>query len=515
MPARQPNLLRYGLLLFAGFLALFALRHAPTPQKVPGLLALNPAGYLALASRLNPVLLINQWLGVAPMWLYRAELLLVLAFLFAVAWRAIEAARRRPPRPADAWVIGAVVLLCSLPLLLLPYIFSRDVYSYIVYGRIAAIHGANPELTPPSAYPGDPFFQYLVSWRDTPSVYGPAWTLVSQAITLLAEAASGALWQYMLGYKLLMLGLHLANAWLIWRLLGEWKPAQQTWGTLLYAWNPVALIEFVGSAHNDILMLSFVLLSVLLAWRGRWRWALVALVCAGMVKWIALALLPLYGFMLLCRAPTWPARLRLAGEAAALVAATVLLLHLPYGQVAQAIAAPISTQTAMRAENTIGALAIAAGRHAAGRLGLGSAHDPALRQALEAGLGTISKLLFGLGWLVALFAIARRPTLERYVASSCWLLVFLLLVAPVFRVWYVTWPLALAALLSWRHAARLVFVFSATAPLVYLHWGASGWSDALVYAPVVALLAAQLWRARATAWRWRPLEWRARAWRAE
>ncbi|HNP74665.1 MAG TPA: hypothetical protein PKK15_26325, partial [Kouleothrix sp.] len=93
MPARQPNLLRYGLLLFAGFLALFALRHAPTPQKVPGLLALDPAGYLELASRLNPVLLINQWLGVAPMWLYRAELLLVLAFLFAVAWRAIEAAR--------------------------------------------------------------------------------------------------------------------------------------------------------------------------------------------------------------------------------------------------------------------------------------------------------------------------------------------------------------------------------------------------------------------------------------
>ena len=130
------------------------------------------------------------------------------------------------------------------------------------------------------------------------------------------------------------------------------------------------------------------------------------------------------------------------------------------------------------------------------RLGDAGAARSEWRRAADATLAMLGKLVVLAGWLVAIYAVWRRPTFTRLLEAGCWLLLTMLLVAPVFRVWYVTWPLALAALLGWRPVARIVLAFSAAAPLIYLHWGTHGWSDALVYLPVLALLARYLWRER-------------------
>ena len=98
---------------------------------------------------------------------------------------------------------------------------------------------------------------------------------------------------YLLLYKLAMIAAHLFNVVLIWRILADWKPAQQVWGTLLYAWNPVVLLEFAGSAHNDVLMIYLVLVAIRCAQRDLRRRAIVALVIAALVKWIAIILLPI------------------------------------------------------------------------------------------------------------------------------------------------------------------------------------------------------------------------------
>ena len=275
----------------------------------------------------------------------------------------------------------------------------------------------------------------------------------------------------------------------------RWRPGQQVYAALLYAWNPVALIEFVGSAHNDVLMINLILLAVLCTQRGYWRLALVALLGAALVKWIAVLLLPLWAIYWLRRQMTWRGRLLLAGQAAAIVGVGATLLYMPYGQVLQSIGAPMRLQGGMQAENSLGALAIRGGQEALVRLGVVSARDPAWRPAAETVVAWCSKGLVLLAWLVALYVVWRRPTFERLLQAGCWLLLALLLITPIFRVWYVTWPLALVALLDWRPAGRAISSLVAAAPFMYIQAQSPAWMDALIFLPVIVLLAYELWQA--------------------
>src|SRR5439155_743319 len=88
--------------------------------------------------------------------------------------------------------LSAVVLvgLTSIAIVLLPpVLLSRDVYSYAAYGRISALHGGNPYVTAPSALPGDPFTPVISpAWRNTRSVYGPAFSLLMWLWWLWREA---------------------------------------------------------------------------------------------------------------------------------------------------------------------------------------------------------------------------------------------------------------------------------------------------------------------------------------
>ncbi len=205
---------------------------------------------------------------------------------------------RRSPHASHPSRGYLVLALCAtaifgLTLVLLPSLPSDDIFSYILYGRISVIHHANPFIVVPSSFPGDPFLR-LVFWQGTRSVYGPAWLLLSDGVTVLAEVLGGSLASYVLLFKLLGLAAHLANALLIWLILGRVAPNRQLLGTLLYAWNPLCLLEFCASAHNDAVMLTFALLGVYCLVRG---WDFGALVSFGLsisVKYVMLALLPFY-----------------------------------------------------------------------------------------------------------------------------------------------------------------------------------------------------------------------------
>jgi hypothetical protein len=491
---------RYGALLFGGFLLFFALRHDPNPRAVPGLLAIAAPGYLQAAAKLNPLAQAGQRLGAPASSLAGVGLLLAFALLLAIYFHALRSVRLQPPRDARLGPILAGVLLFSIPLALCPYLLSRDIYSYIVYGRIAALYGDNPAIAAPIAYAHDAYFQYLVSWKDTPSVYGPVWTLFSHALTLAVERAGGGLWLYLLAYKIAMLAAHLANTALIWRILYAWKPGRHVYGALLYGWNPVALIEFAGSAHNDVLMIGMVLLAIFCTQRGYWRSAAAALAVAALIKWIAVVLLPLWAIFWLRREPTWRGRLLRAGQLAAVVIASAALFYLPYGRVLQSIGAPLAHQAEMRAENSLAALAIRGGQEALARLGVEAARDPGWRPAAELAVARWSKGLVALAWLAALYAVWRRPELERLLQVGCWLLLAVLLISPLFRVWYVVWPLALAALLSWRPAGRAIGAFAAAAPIIYLQPESRAWLDGLVFLPVIALLMYELWQGPLQRW---------------
>ena len=83
-------------------------------------------------------------------------------------------------------------------------------------------------------------------------------------------------------------------------IVGRVAPSRQLLGTLLYAWNPLCLLEFCASAHNDAIMLTFLLLGIYCLLSG---WDVLAMVSFGLsisLKYVLLALLPLY-FVLVIR----------------------------------------------------------------------------------------------------------------------------------------------------------------------------------------------------------------------
>ncbi|HEX6800786.1 MAG TPA: hypothetical protein VF116_23940 [Ktedonobacterales bacterium] len=400
----------------------------------------------------------------------------------------------------ELWVVLGVAAALGLTLVLLPALPSDDVFSYILYGRISAIHAANPLLVTPSSFPGDPFLR-LVFWQGTRSVYGPVWLLVSAALTHLAEALGGSLATYVLLYKLLGFGAHLANAALIWATLGRLAPRRQLLGTLLYAWNPLCLLEFCASAHNDALMLTFALAGVYCLVR---RWEVPALIAFGLaigVKYVLLALVPLY-LMLVLRE-----RLRRsAGEGesvraaivavvwrAALVLGVVALTAAPFWAGPKTLGAILGSPPAQQLDNSLLEMAQWPLRALAQAAGMPSA---AAATAVQSGLKLIGLALFVLVWLRALW---RTRGLESMLRGWGWvLLAYVVVGSGWFWPWYATWIVAVAALVEWGELSVAALLLAAGATTLYAFLplysaGVYGVRALVAFGPALGCL---LWRHR-------------------
>ena len=190
-------------------------------------------------------------------------------------------------------------LIFGLTLLLQPMLFSDDVFTYIFSGRILAIYGVDPLNTAPIQFPYDPFLRWVISGRTTPNIYGPLWLCLA---SLLVSISNNAVVTFLI-FKATALIAHLCNILLVWAILGKIAPARRLTGTLLYAWNPLALIELAGSGHSEGILLSLLLLTLLLHIQGKARrYQLSALIVFGLAistNLIALLLAPLYLWFIL------------------------------------------------------------------------------------------------------------------------------------------------------------------------------------------------------------------------
>jgi hypothetical protein len=183
--------------------------------------------------------------------------------------------------------LGAVLAVAAVVQVLPaagPVLISTDVYTYWDYGRIAAVHGGNPYEDPPREFPQDPAYERMgADWRGTTSVYGPGFTLASEAHAhAVGESPDAAAY----AYKTLAAGAMLGLAVLAGLLAGPFAAA-------FVGWNPLLALHFGGGGHNDAWMMALVLAALVLRARGRPQLAGVAWVAAIAVKFVPLLLLPL------------------------------------------------------------------------------------------------------------------------------------------------------------------------------------------------------------------------------
>jgi uncharacterized SAM-binding protein YcdF (DUF218 family) len=204
--------------------------------------------------------------------------LALLVVAFAAYLGALVLARRRPPALRPALVAAVVIQLLPLagPLLL-----STDAWAYWEYGRIAAAHDGNPYVDTPSEYPDDPAYDYAgAAWRETTSVYGPAFTLVAEVVALASgSSAAVAAWIF----KVLAAVGVLACVVLAARLARD-----RPYAAALVGWNPLLAVHFAGGGHNDSLLVALTLGALVLAAGGRRGLAGAVWALAVLIKWIPL-----------------------------------------------------------------------------------------------------------------------------------------------------------------------------------------------------------------------------------
>jgi hypothetical protein len=339
--------------------------------------------------------------------------------------------RGRVPLAAVALVVVAAHVL----LLFLPLLFSRDVYSYAYYGRIAAVYDGNPYVETPLDHPEDLLWRYVgPKWVDTPAVYGPAWTALSAG---LAEVLPRPV-DHVLAYRWLAVGASLATCAAIVLVARRLRPDRTAFALAAFGANPVVLFHSVASGHNDLLVALAVVGALgFVVWRHPLA-AVVVLALGTLVK--ATAALPLL-LLLVWVVASRPAEgrrraLLVHGGAAVLIA---LAFAVPYLQLRDPSLGMVQLST-----------------HE-GWLAPSAVFGRVLDWLSFGTLGWVVRLVFGLVLLAAVAALAREVWRRSTAGSPLdpfelgaawgWVLVLLALLGPVLLPWYVVWALPIAWLL--------------------------------------------------------------------
>ncbi len=183
-------------------------------------------------------------------------------------------------------LIGFAILFRVMFLISDPNL-SDDIYRYIWDGNVS-VHGINPyQYEPQSEHltglRDDAIYPHI-NHKDIPTIYPPLAQWIFQAvawISLKPIAMKIAMVLFDLGTMLILLAMlkqvGRALSWIV-----------------IYAWNPLVVIEIAGSGHMDSIGIFFLLAGILFALKGRSIWASGVIGLAFVTK---MAGLPLIAFL--------------------------------------------------------------------------------------------------------------------------------------------------------------------------------------------------------------------------
>jgi hypothetical protein len=430
---------------------------------------------------------------------------ITLALLFAVygisawlLWRRWSPGNNR--RMLQLIWLGAVI--AGLVYVLTPGLFSHDIFAYASYGRLLVVYHANPYFTMADTYPGDPIFA-LNDWSMVPSAYGPFWTVIN---VLSAPFGGNNPLSYIFFYRVLGFAAHLCNILLITAILRAMGRSQRmvTLGTLLYAWNPLALLESCLNGHNDLLMVTFILLGLLLWLRVERKEAgalhprdylppLIAFALATLIKLTGALFIVLFLILLTRRAlypatsPSargglaalqWRSALRVIIPAAIVSVGLILVSYAPFwiGHSPSAILLSFTEPPASHKAYGSVLFAVQQWIEVWGLPAQPWLATPLYILGLHAVWTMIEFIVLAATMIAGALWLWRAPTTYTLALAAIIILGALVLVTPWFFPWYITWFLGLAIIclpdshdgLSWTLAV-CTLIFSASTFFVYFY----------------------------------------------
>ena len=249
--------------------------------------------------------------------------------LFGFYFWAIRLAHPADPQYRTHWLgrrstTAARFILLSSSFFGLILVFSYpltaiDLFIYAIRTRGWALYDLPPLSTPPETLPtSDPWLGLAGEWIDAASPYGPLWEQLSLGAFYLSD---GNFLDHLVTLKIISLLAYLGCGWLIYQTLRDHQPRWALTGTLAFAWNPLILFESVQNAHNDIVMLFFLLAATWLFGQkfkeGRTQLnplLINLLVCcflafSVLIKFVTVMVVPFYLLALVSDQSTWRRRI--------------------------------------------------------------------------------------------------------------------------------------------------------------------------------------------------------------
>lgn len=399
------------------------------------------------------------------------------ALYVAAIKRAVDLTGLRDRSRIARLVVAGWLLFSLIGLFVFPG-ESADVFDYLFRGRMMTEYGLSPLAHIPFEIKDKPFHRY-VSWSQWVDAYGPLWEYasagVSVGVKLFASpdellvrinqicdaqpAVCTLLTKYVIGYRLFAVACTGLCAAIIGSIVGRQPAVAHLRGValLIWLWNPLVIVSTAIGAHNDALMLVFVLLALWLFQRERWLLGLLVLFAAAHVKITVLVMLPVMCLWLwrrigLTRATGWT------------VLAFAIVLPLSF-----ALYAPLGGWTTLPrnllertllSTNSLGELLFLALRDGA---------DIGRRPA-QAAVARVMPIVFAAAAAPLLLRFWRKDPgdlqdLQGLISASLAVsLLYLFLGSFWFQPWYLMWPIALTALLpDRRRVATSMAVLSGSA----------------------------------------------------
>jgi hypothetical protein len=364
------------------------------------------------------------------------------------SWFELVRAVRRNPGTALGKPM-AIAAAWAIPVLVMPPLFSRDVYSYAAQGEMVS-RGINPYVHTPSALGGDSFLRLVDPlWRHSPAPYGPAWERLSGWIVGLSghdalTAVVGFRCTALVGVALIAWGVPA---------LAESVGRSRSVAFALAVLNPLVLLVLLGGAHNDALMLGLLVAGCAIARRNQIFIGLVLCALAAEVKIPALIGAVCIGWWWGGSGANWRRRFSRVAAAVLVSAGVMAAVSAVSGLGWRWLSGLSNPGTVVSWLDPMTAVGLLVG-HAAGAVGYGGHTGAFVPGTRAAGLGLAAVISVGL--------IARSQKVGELQALGWSLLVFVVL-GPVVWPWYETWGFVFLAVVAEGWTLRLLLFLSAVA----------------------------------------------------
>lgn len=182
----------------------------------------------------------------------------------------------------DTWIllgITIVVLFFSYPAIL-----SYDIFNYIATSKVLFNYHENPYIVMPIEFLGDPLLSFTRAANKI-ALYAPSWIILTGIPYFLG---SGNFIITLFSFKLFITIFYLATIFLI------WKISKNIISMVLFAFNPLIVIETLVGGHNDIVMMFFALFAMHFAKTKKLFYMIIFFVLSFLIKYSTIVLLPIF-----------------------------------------------------------------------------------------------------------------------------------------------------------------------------------------------------------------------------